>query len=70
VKVKIRDANNHKRKIKKSVIYKDLDQAIDHRILGLQLADTEYIKKAEFTLRYFAGNKKQIQTLKNYFVNN
>ncbi|MFT5056544.1 MAG: hypothetical protein ACI80H_001259, partial [Pseudoalteromonas distincta] len=48
----------------------DLDQAIDHRILGLQLADTEYIKKAKFTLRYFAGNKKQIQTLKNYFVNN
>lgn len=70
VKVKIRDANNHKRKIKKSVIYKDLDQAIDHRILGLQLADTEYIKKAKFTLRYFAGNKKQIQKLKNDFVNN
>lgn len=70
VKVKIRDGNNNKRKIKKTVIYTDLDQAIDHRILGLQLADTEYIKKAKFTLRYFSGRKKEIQRLKNDFVTN
>jgi hypothetical protein len=64
VKVKIRDGNNNKRKIKKTVIYKDLDQAIDHRILGLQLADTEYIKKAKFTLRYFLATRNKFRRWK------
>lgn len=65
VKIRISDSKNNKRKLKKSVAYRNLKTPQDHRILAMKLEDNEYIKKAKFTLIDYTNDKKQIVKIRN-----